>query len=472
MSRRERGLRLADRNLRAIELGLILLGALVSATGLAAVQLGVAGALSAGPFLIGTLFWIAVLVLHVVLRARASKADPIIVPVAATLNSIGLIAIHRIDLSSETTGVGTPALRQALWAILSVLAAAAVVWFLRNHRVLQRYTYVFMAASVVLLVLPMIPGIGTALGTNASLWVRLGPITFQPSEYAKITMAIFFAGYLVARGDTISAAGRRFLGMTFPRPKDFGPIVVVWAMAMAVLVVQKDLGTSLLYFGLFLVMLYVSTGLASWVAIGLVMFAAGGAAAYAMIPLVQGRIHAWLDPFDDDVYNANGGSYQLVQGLFGQAHGGLFGTGWGRGYPQLTPLSRSDYIFTSIGEEIGLVGVFAILCLYLLLISRGLRIGYTASDEFGRLLATGLSFVLALQVFIVVGGVTRVIPLTGLPTPFLAAGGSSLLANWVIMALLLRITDSIRAQADRFGALGGPSPAPAARATAREGARA
>lgn len=450
---RQHNLRLVDRNLRGIELVLLVLGAIVSALGLVAVQLGALGALDIPPFVIGAVFWAAVLALHIVLRVRASKADPIILPIAATLNSIGIVAIYRIDIAQGSTG-STPAMRQALWATAAVVIAAVVLYFLRNHRVLQRYTYVFMLASIVLLVLPMIPGIGTSLGTNAELWVKLGPVTFQPSEYAKITLAVFFAGYLVARGESITAAGRRFAGMTFPRPKDSGPILVVWAMAMTVLVVQKDLGTSLLYFGLFLVMLYVATGLASWVVIGLLMFVAGGLAAYRFIPLVQGRVHAWLDPLDDTLYNQQyGGSYQLVQGLFGQAHGGMFGTGWGRGYPQLTPLARSDYIFTSIGEEVGLIGIFAILCLFLLLVGRGLRVGFTASDDFGRLLATGLSFVLCLQVFIVVGGVTRVIPLTGLPTPFLAAGGSSLLANWVIMALLLRITDSIRSQADRFGAL-------------------
>ncbi|WP_036961921.1 FtsW/RodA/SpoVE family cell cycle protein [Pseudoclavibacter soli] len=454
MSRRTTTHRLVERNLRGIELWLLILGGLVAGTALVAVQLGARGSLSPAAFVVGGVYWAAVIGLHVVLRITASKSDPIIVPIAAVLNGIGLVAIYRIDIAQDATGSGSSSTRQAIWSIGAVILAALVVWFLRNHRILQRYTYLFMLISVVLLVLPMIPGIGTDNGTNASLWAKIGPITFQPSEYAKISLAIFFAGYLVTHADTLTLAGHRFAGMTFPRLRDSGPILTVWAMAMLVLVVQKDLGTSLLYFGLFLVMLYVATGMASWVVLGMVLFGLGGLAAYRFMPLVQGRIHAWLHPLDTDLYNQTGGSYQLVQGLFGQAHGGLFGTGLGRGYPQLTPLSRSDYIYTSIAEEIGLIGMFALLLLFLLLISRGLRVGFAAQDDFGKLLATGLSFVLCLQVFIVIGGVTRVIPLTGLPTPFLAAGGSSLLANWVIVALLLRITDSIRSQANALVSTG------------------
>jgi cell division protein FtsW (lipid II flippase) len=240
--------------------------------------------------------------------------------------------------------------------------------------------------------------------------------------------------------------GRTFLGMRFPRGRDLGPIIVVWALSMAVIVFQRDLGTGLLFFGLFLVMLYVATGRGSWVALGLSLVGLGAVVANQTLDYVNGRFANWYDAFNDANFSADGGSYQLVQGLFGLAHGGVIGTGLGEGMPEVTPVSQSDYIIASLGEELGLAGIFAILCLYLLLVGRGLRIGFAGHDDFSKLLAVGLSFTIALQCFIVIGGVMRVIPLTGLTTPFLAAGGSSLVANWIIAALLLRLSDSIRSE--------------------------
>jgi cell division protein FtsW (lipid II flippase) len=240
--------------------------------------------------------------------------------------------------------------------------------------------------------------------------------------------------------------GQKVLGVRWPRTKDLGPILVVWAVAMLVLVFQRDLGTSLLYFGLFLVLMYVATGRAIWFVVGGGLFGSGALIASQFLTYVQGRFAAWLDSFNQANYEAIGGSYQLVQGLFGFANGGIIGTGLGAGHPGIVPLAESDYIMASLGEELGLVGIFAILALYLLFIARGMRIGVNGSDDFGRLLAVGLTFVIALQVFIVVGGVTRVIPVTGLTTPFLAAGGSSLVANWIIVALLLRLSDTVRHQ--------------------------
>jgi cell division protein FtsW (lipid II flippase) len=236
------------------------------------------------------------------------------------------------------------------------------------------------------------------------------------------------------------------LGIRFPRLRDLGPILVLWAISMAVIVFQHDLGTGLLYFGLFLVMIYVATARVGWVVIGLVLFIGGALIASRVLDYVQGRFQNWLNPFNDHVYNASGGSYQLVQGLFGLSHGGLLGTGLGQGHPTVTPLAESDYIIASLGEELGLIGLFAILCLYLLFVSRGFRVGFASQDDFGKLLSVGLAFTVALQVFIVIGGITRVIPLTGLTTPFLAAGGSSLVANWIIAALLLRLSDTVRNQ--------------------------
>ena len=300
-----------------------------------------------------------------------------------------------------------------------------------------------MFSGIVLLLLPMLPIIGVEKN-GARLWLELGPFSFQPGELAKVALAIFFAGYLVSARDSLSMVGRKVLGMTFPRARDLGPILVVFAASMLVLVFQRDLGTALLYFGLFLVMLYVATGRSSWIVLGLSLFLLGAFVASRTLSYVGGRVDAWLDPFNPENFDAIGGSYQLVQGLFGLADGGLIGTGLGRGRPDITPLAESDYIISALGEELGLIGLFAILGLYLLFISRGFRIGFAGQDDFGRLLGVGLAFVIALQIFVVIGGVTRVIPLTGLTTPFMSLGGSALIANWAIVALLLRISDHAR----------------------------
>lgn len=431
--------------LRNLELLLLVVAAIIGFGATALGQLGVTGTTDAA-----TLWPIAglallVLVMHVVLRVVAPNADPFILPIVTTLNGIGIGMIHRLDLGSGSTGWGADGVRQMAWTAIAIAAAIAVVVLFRNHRVLQRYRYIAMFTGIALLLLPLLPGLGREV-SGARVWISIGVASFQPGELAKIALAVFFAGYLVSARDTLSLVGTKFLGMRFPRMRDLGPIVVIWAAAMAVLVFQRDLGTSLLYFGLFLVMLYVATGRASWILLGLTLFVGGALIASQTLGYVNNRFQAWLTPFDPALFDANGGSYQLVQSLFGMASGGLLGNGLGLGRPDLTPLAESDYIVSALGEELGLAGLFAILCLFLLLVSRGFRIGFNGQDDFGRLLAIGLTFVIALQLFIVVGGVTRVIPLTGLTTPFLAAGGSSLLANWVIAALLLRLSDTVRNQ--------------------------
>jgi cell division protein FtsW (lipid II flippase) len=289
--------------------------------------------------------------------------------------------------------------------------------------------------------MPAMPLIGRTRN-GATLWIGVGDLTFQPGEIAKILLAIFFAGYLVTRRDSLAAVGPKFVGIQLPRARDLGPILAIWAVSLLVLISQRDLGTSLLYFGLFLVMIYVATGRAIYVVVGLGMFITSALIASRVLDYVGGRFASWLNPFDPTHYDAIGGSYQLVQGLFGLAHGSVLGTGLGGCVPQLVPLAESDFIIASLGEELGLAGMFAILALYLLIVSRGLRVAFNHSDDFSKLLTLGLSFVVALQTFIVIGGVTRVLPLTGLTTPFLAAGGSSLLANWIIIGLLLRISDT------------------------------
>ncbi|MCP1503689.1 cell division protein FtsW (lipid II flippase) [Curtobacterium herbarum] len=386
------------------------------------------------------------LVMHVILRVVAKNADPFILPVALVLNGIGIAEIYRIDIHNGVSGWAAIGVKQIAWTLLAMVFAIITILLVRNHRFLQRYRYIFMLLTIVLLLLPMLPGIGTNIG-GARVWIRIGPFSFQPGELAKITMALFFAGYLVTARDSLSIVGRKFLGMTFPRARDLGPILIIWGVAMSVLVFQRDLGTALLYFGLFLVMIYVATARLSWVVIGLVLFIGGALIAASVLVYVQGRFEQWLDPFDQQIFlRQTQGSYQLVQGLFGFANGGITGTGLGQGRPYITPVANADYIIASLGEELGLIGVFAILGLFVVLVSRGIRVGFMAQDDFGKLLGIGFGFTIALQVFVVVGGITRIIPVTGLTTPFMAAGGSSLVANWIIAAMLLRLTDSIPAE--------------------------
>lgn len=431
--------------LRNLEATLIIFAMIVTSAALALVDLGATGKLN--PPIIGLSLGLGAIVLamHVAQRFVARDADPLILPIVTLLNGLGIAMIYRLDLSAGLTGWQANATRQMVWTAIAIVVAIVVIIVVRNHRVLQRYRYVWMLVGVGLLMLPLVPFIGTTIN-GARLWVNLGFVTFQPGEIGKIALALFFAGYLVTARDSLSVVGTRMFGVTWPRIKDLGPIFVVWVIAMLVLIFQRDLGTSLLYFGLFLVLMYVATGRAIWFVVGGGLFGTGALVASQFLTYVQGRFTAWLDSFNQANYDAAGGSYQLVQGLFGFASGGIVGTGLGAGHPGIVPLAESDYIMASLGEELGLIGVFAILTLFMLFVARGIRIGVNGSDDFGRLLAVGLTFVIALQVFIVVGGVTRVIPVTGLTTPFLAAGGSSLVANWIIVALLLRLSDTVRHQ--------------------------
>ena len=394
------------------------------------------------------------LVAHIALRWRARYADPVILPTAVALNGIGLAMIHRIDHALALRNLPTDfADRQVMWTTLGMLAAVTIVVLLRDHRTLRRYTYLSMIAGLALLLLPLLPVIGREIN-GARIWISLGPMSFQPAELAKVFLAIFFAGYLVTNRDTLALAGPRVLGLQLPRLRDLGPILLAWAVALVVLVFQRDLGAALLFFALFVAMLYVATERLSWVLIGLSLFGAGAALAATTFGHVAARFDVWLDALSPEMYNRSpGGSGQVVNGLFGMASGGLMGTGWGHGRPDLVPYANSDFIIASLGEELGLTGVLAILLMFLVLTHRGMRAAIGVRDGFGKLLASGLAFVMAFQIFVVVGGVTRLIPLTGLATPFLAQGGSALIVNWMIIALLLRISDSSRRPAPLSGEL-------------------
>jgi cell division protein FtsW (lipid II flippase) len=426
------------------EFGLLLFAVLISGAALTLVQLGALHTIDPMILIIGGGLAVLVFALHIVLRFVASDADPFVLPIATLLTGVGIAEIYRLDIAGHRIGWDAYSTKQLMWTAISVIGAIALVVFLRNYRVLYRYTYLSGLVGIVLLILPFVPGLKAE--ANADVWINIGGLGFQPGELAKIFLAIFFAGYLVRTRESLASVGKRFLGITWPRMRELGPVIVVWLISLAIIVAQHDLGTGVLIFGMFIVMLYVATGKTSWVLIGLVGVAAGIAVAAQFLAYVQGRFDSWLNAFDPDLIAAKGGSYQLVQGIFGLAHGGLIGTGLGQGRPQVTPVAESDFIISSLGEEIGLIGLFAILCLYMVFVSRGLRIGVAGQDDFGKLLAVGVSFTVGLQVFIMVGGVTRVIPLTGLTTPFLAAGGSSLVANWLIVGLLLRISDGVRRQ--------------------------
>jgi cell division protein FtsW (lipid II flippase) len=307
---------------------------------------------------------------------------------------------------------------------------------------LQRYTYTCGLLGLLLLILPLMPVIGSTVN-GATLWVRVGSFTFQPGEAAKILLTVFFAGYLVMTRDSLAVVRTKVLGIGLPRARDLGPLLVAWGASLGVLIFQRDLGTSLLFFGLFVTMLYIATQRRTWLILGALLFLAGSAVSYVLFAHVRVRVQVWLDPF---AYASDQG-YQIVQSLYGFANGGLFGTGLGSGYPDLVPYANTDFVVAALGEELGLTGVFAILLLYALLIERGLRTAVAVKDPFGQLLAAGLTITLAIQVFVIIGGVTRLIPLTGLTTPFLSYGGSSLVANWVIIAILLVISHRSRVPA-------------------------
>jgi cell division protein FtsW (lipid II flippase) len=430
---------------RNLELGMLLFAIAIGLSALALAELGALDRVDAGVFGLTIGLSVLILVLHIAMRVVAPDADPFLLPIATLLNLIGIAEITRLDIAHDLVGWDAFGVRQVAWSAMAVITAGTVLVVIRNHRLLQRYRFVAGFTAIALLVLPFLPVIGREVN-GARAWITLGVATFQPGEIAKIALAVFFAGYLVTARDSLSIVGRRVLGFTFPRVRDVGPLLIVWVLSMAVIVFQRDLGSGLLYFGLFLVMIYVATGRPSWVVLGAVLFVGGAWVAARSLEYVGGRFYGWLNTFDTELYDQGGGSFQLANGLFGLADGGLPGTGLGRGNPDITPLAESDFIIASLGEELGLIGLFAIFVLYMVFVSRGFHLAFAGQDDFGRLLGVGLAFVVALQVFIVVGGVTRIIPLTGLTTPFLAAGGSSLVANWVIVALLVRLSDSVRAQ--------------------------
>lgn len=455
---------LAPRNGRWMELLLLAFAIGITALAYLLVGLGTSRTVPANVLTLAGGMAVIALVFHVVLWWRARYADPVILPVVTLLNGLGLVMLHRLDIAEDRGLASGVASRQLMWTALAVVVAMGVLVLLKDHRWLHRVTWTCAALGFLLLLSPLVPGLGVS-NYGSRIWIRLGPMSFQPGEVAKILLTIFFAGYLVGARDALSLTGPRFLGLQFPRLRDLGPIMLVWVLSILILVFEKDLGSSLLFFGLFVAMLYVATERLSWIVLGLGMFAGGAFVAWRLFAHVQQRVTMWLDPFSPEALAV---SDQVPLGLMGMANGGILGTGLGQGRPDLTYFAESDFIVPAFAEELGLVGFMAMLVLYGILVQRGLRIALGSRDGFGTLLAAGLAFAIALQVFVVVGGVTRVIPLTGLTTPFLSAGGSSLLANWTIVALLLRLSHDARSPIPLDDPTPEPADGPAARAAALE----
>lgn len=380
---------------------------------------------------------------HLAVRRFAPYADPLLLPVVALLNGLGLVMIHRLDLAEGTAssgGMGGTANQQMLWTLVGVAAFAVVVIFLADHRMLARYGYVCGLTGLVLLVIPAVLPAKYSEQYGAKIWIQFPGFSIQPAEFSKILLLIFFAAVLVAKRELFTSAGKHVLGMDLPRPRDLAPVLLAWVASVGVMVFEKDLGASLLLYASFLALLYIATERLSWVVIGLALFAAGSVVAYHLFGHVRVRVQNWWDPFADP----DGAGYQMVQSLFSFATGGIFGTGLGNGQPGTVPEASTDFIISAIGEELGLVGLAGVLMLYTILIIRGMRTAIAVRDSFGKLLAGGLSSTLAIQLFIVVGGVTKLIPESGLTTPWMSYGGSSLLANYVLLAILVRISHGAR----------------------------
>jgi cell division protein FtsW (lipid II flippase) len=420
----------APRPRQRAAIALTILALLLSVGAYALVGLGKRGHLPVDLALYGSLFLVGYAGAYVVIRRSAPWADPALFPIAGVLTGLGFAVIFRLS--------GGLAAEQATWVVVGLLAFCATLLLVRDHRQLDAYTYTIGLIGLVLLLLPIVPVIGRTIN-GARLWVKLGPVGFQPSELGKVFIVVFLASYLSAKRELLQVATGRLGPLRLPSAKHLAPILVAWGASLVVLFVEKDLGASLLYFAIFVVMLWVATGRAAYLIIGLVLFAAGAAMGYAAFSHVQARVDIWLHALDPKrVFEFGYG--QLAQAQFGMATGGLVGAGLGRGSPTLIPYASTDFIFAAIGEELGLLGTTAILLLFVALVGRGLKAAVECPDAFGKLLAAGLSTVIGLQAFVIVGGVTRVIPLTGVTLPFVSYGGSSLVSNFILLALLIRVS--------------------------------
>jgi cell division protein FtsW (lipid II flippase) len=421
---------------RNTELGLVIMGAVVTVAAYVLASLGRTASIPAdvGPVL-GVLVGLLVIP-HLVTRVYAVGADATLLPIAALLNGLGWVFITRLKPSLGQI--------QATWTMVAVTAFIVTLIVVSDIRALARYRWTFALIGIGLLCLPFIPGVGKTIG-DAKLWIKVGSFTFQPGEIAKITLAIFFAGYLAERRELI-ATGRRFGPLTIPAARDLGPVIFAWGTSLLIMIAGKDLGSSLLFFSLFVVVLWVATERSVWLVIGVVLFAAGAWFSWKQFAHVQTRVDTWLDPW----LTPRGKGMQLVESTFSFSSGGVSGVGLGLGDPTRIPAVQTDFIISAVGEELGLMGVGAILMSFMLLIGSGLRIAARSTNTFSKLLAVGLTTIIGVQAFVIVGGVTRLVPLTGVTLPFVTYGGSSLVANYVLLALLLRISHETAAKENQL----------------------
>jgi len=416
-------------SLRNRELVFLIPALVVTTLGFALVYTQKSAELTLTSLTYGALFLALFVIAHLGVRLLASRADCYLLPITALLSTMGLVVLYRLNEDL--------ALKQAMWLVAGLAAFLLVLAFVRNLNMLCKYRYVIGGLGLLLLLLTAVLGREV---NGARLWVDLGPIGFQPGELAKVFLVVFFAAYLVDMREVLTVSTRRVLGVPLPPFRYLAPLLIIWGLSLALMVFVKDLGTSLLFFGALLALLYVATGRFFYVLVGLVLFVVGATALYFLFPHVQLRVDIWLDPWADP---SNRG-YQIVQSLFALAEGGLFGQGLGEGYlilpsgRTIIPYLETDFVFSAIGEELGLVGAVGIILLYLIFTYRGFRVAVSTRDDFSRLLAAGLTSIFALQAFLIIGGVIKLIPLTGITLPFVSYGGSSILANFILLALLLR----------------------------------
>lgn len=430
---------------RPTELTLLVFSALILGVALVALQTSLENDLDSEVFTVVGGYVATFGVAHVVLCLKAPEADQIMLPIAALLNALGLVMIYRIDLALDSSR----ATSQIMWTVIGVVIFCAVIIAMKSHQNLQNYAYLLGLGGLVLSALPIVWP--TSINADAKVWISIGPVSIQPGEFAKIMLLIFFAALLVNKRTMFTVAGRRVLGLQFPRLRDLGPILLVWGIAILIMAAQNDFGPALLLFGTVLGMLYIATGRPSWLVIGIGLAAIGAWGVFQISDKIQDRFTNYLDP----IANYDGNGYQLAQALFGMSFGGVTGTGLGEGYPQIVPVAWSDFILSSVGEELGFVGLAAVLILFAVLVTRGFTTALRTPDSFGKLVAAGLSFTMAIQVFVVTGGISKLLPMTGLTTPFMSHGGSSLLANYILLAILLKISHDgrlRRAAAARDGA--------------------
>ncbi|MDY6049428.1 MAG: FtsW/RodA/SpoVE family cell cycle protein [Corynebacterium sp.] len=418
---------------RGIELGLLILAAVVLTAAVVSLKLALGNPLTwEVAWIIGGFIGIFAIA-HISLCFLAPHADQVLLPVAALLNGLGIVMIYRLD---QALG-NQMASRQVIWTVVGVAFFVAVLVGLKNHRILQRYSYILGVIGLLLLALPIVWPWAPETA-DADIWISIGGLSVQPGEFSKLFLLLFFAQLLTAKRALFTTAGYWFLGLEFPRLRDLAPILAVWGVAIIIMGLENDFGPALLLFGIVLGMMYLATGRASWLLIGLVLMVIGGTGLYMVSAKIQTRFTNFIDP----VGNYENGGYQLSQALFGMSFGGIGGTGLGQGYPQEVPVAFSDFILAAIGEELGLTGLMAIILLFGVLITRGFRIGMDVKDSYGKLVAGGSALAIMIQVFVVVAGISALMPMTGLTTPFMSQGGSSLLANYILLALLVRISEN------------------------------